>query len=132
MLVPAGVLVLVALAAIAVDSSIAFMAQREMVNYASGAANDAATVAISDVELQNGSNARPDAAAVDVLVKSRIVGRTAGGYQITSNDVSTSVDDDTVTVNVKGVVRYVFAPAIPGANDDVAVGATASAQLQFR
>lgn len=132
MLVPAGILVLVALAAIAVDSSIAFMAQREMINYASGAANDAATVAIPEHELQLGRDARPDANRVDEIVKSRVVGRTVGGYEIKPDDVTTSVNDDTVTVTVKGVIPYVFAPAIPGARDHADVNANASAQLQFR
>ncbi len=132
MLVPAGILVLIALAAIAVDSSIAFMAQREMINYATGAANDAATAAIPKGELQHGRDARPDSGLVDQLVKNRIVGRNVGGYVISADDVTSTIDDDTVTVTIKGTIPYVFAPAIPGAHKAASVNATASAQLQFR
>ena len=48
MLMPAAVLVLVVLGAVAVDFSIAFLGERELANAASAAANDAAAAAIDE------------------------------------------------------------------------------------
>jgi Flp pilus assembly protein TadG len=131
MLVPAGVLVLVVLAAIAVDSAIAFMAQREMINRASAAASDAATVAITDAGLQQGFDARPDASEVRRVVNERLVGQTVAGYTVAASDVATSVSDDVVTVEVTGEVPYIFAPAVPGADRYADIAAVGSAQLRF-
>lgn len=132
MLVPAGILVLIALSAIAVDSAIAFMAQREMLNRAAGAANDAVTAGISPDQLQRGYDARPEPALVNQIVRSRLVGHTVAGYRIEANDVRTTVIDDTVTVFVEGDIDYIFSGAIPGARDQAHVTATSSAQVRFR
>jgi len=49
LLVPAGILIVIILAAITVDASLAFMAERSAASIASAAANDAASLAI-DIE----------------------------------------------------------------------------------
>jgi len=46
LLVPAGILIVIILAAITVDASLAFMAERSAASIASAAANDAASLAI--------------------------------------------------------------------------------------
>ena len=74
MLVPAGVLVLVILGAIAVDSAIAFLAQRELTGAAAAAANDAAAAAISDQTFYSGQpSARPGAVEIDDEAARRVV-----------------------------------------------------------
>jgi len=114
MLVPAGVLVLVVLGAIAVDFAVAFLAQRELSSLAASLANDAATVALSEgafygeapgtVEIDRGS--------ADDLVREALGLRAPRG--ITDVERSVATLDDQVCVTLTGRVAYVFARAIPG------------------
>ena len=131
MLVPAGVLVLLLLGAIAVDSSIAFMAQRELQNAAAAAANDAAAVAVDPSDISTkGSAATANAATADRLVRERFQQDLA--YGLTVTDVSDDVQGNQVTVVVHGNVRYLFARAIPGAAHSQEIVVKASAQLQHQ
>ncbi len=134
MLVPAGILVLLMLGAIAVDSAIAFSAQRELENAAVAAANDAVTQAISSDELQLGIAARPDASLVDQLVHRRLDGASVGGVDLRAQDVSVVTDEaaGTVTVSLDGDVDYLFAPSVPGAKKSAHVSGSATASLTFR
>lgn len=72
LLFPAAVLIVVALAAMAVDTSIAFLAQRELANAAAAAANDAATRALSDDAFYRGNRIELDARAVEAVAVERV------------------------------------------------------------
>jgi len=134
MLVPAGVLILLILGAIAVDSSLAFMAQRELHNAAIGAVNDAVTVSIGDEALQRGTEARPNGQRASALVHDRLDGLRIGRMTVLAGDVQVVTDEEakTVTVRVEGDMPYLFAPAVPGSRRSAHVVAQTAAQLQFR
>jgi hypothetical protein len=126
MLMPAAVLVVIVLGAIAVDQSVVYTRQRELVAAAEAAANDAAGYGLDrdafyahdEVELDE---ARARAAAVAAL---RARGLDADVL------VSVRAADDAVEVVLAADVPYLFAKAVPGAPDDVRVTAHARAQLR--
>lgn len=132
MLVPAGFLVLLILGAIAVDSAIVFLAQRELTNQVAAVANDAAAITLSAQDLQGGRSARPSRSAVRALAHQRLDGYEVAGLVVSGSAVSADVNEDVVTVGVEGDVPLLFARALPGARSRQHVKATATAQLQFR
>ncbi len=116
MLVPAAVLVLFVLGAIAVDFSIAFLAQRELSAAAAAAANDAAGASVSDDAFYSGREPGRivlDAAHAGAIADAAVAARRVQGV----HDVSTNTDvaADRVCVTITGQVDYIFAKAIPGA-----------------
>lgn len=120
MLVPAGVLVLFILGSIAVDSSIAFLAQRELTAAAAAAANDAAGAAVSDATFYD-SGGPGDAPGRIVLDPAR-AGEVAAEAVATRvprglHDIvpTVAVAGDQVCVTVTARVDTIFAKAIPGA-----------------
>ncbi len=132
-LFPVGLLAVVALAAVAVDSSVAFMGERELSSAVAAAANDAATVAVSNrgfyqrggVELDDREVERVavervrqsvDAAKFHGLAVQARVLRPSGGGCAWS-----------LRVEASATVRYVFAPALPGGPDEAHVDAAATA-----
>ncbi len=130
MLVPAAVLVLVILGAIAVDFSVAFLGQRELISAAGAAANDAAT-AIAERRFYQGGGA--DEAGTVVLDEDRaarvvnqaLAARAPRGVMI--GDVNVYPSGGQVCVLLRGRVDYVFAPAVPGMADGASVQGRASA-----
>jgi hypothetical protein len=128
LLVPAGVLIVVVLASIAVDFAIAFLGEREVADLASACANDAATAAVDEAHLRATGEFRLDRSRVEAVVRATI------------ESASTEVDLDppvvelvtvdgqaAVRVELTGTIDYVFAPALPGGPDRADVGATATA-----
>jgi hypothetical protein len=129
LLFPAALLIMVALAAMAVDSSVAFLAQRELTNATAAAANDAATEALSDRSFYQGdrielSPSTVEAVAVDrvfelvdrgrhhdLAVQAEAVPPAAGGCAWTVRVVASSRVDE------------VFGKALPGSSRSVAVRA---------
>lgn len=128
MLVPAGVLVLVILGSIAVDSAIAFLGQRQLVDLASAVANDAATAALSQpafYRTDGGPRIEIDGGAADRLVDEALVARSPEGIENLTAEVR--VVGDAICVSLTGRVAYVFAKAIPGADDSATVTGRAAA-----
>lgn len=114
LLVPAGVLVLFVLAAIAVDHALAFLGQRELSAAAAAAANDAAGAAVSDAAFYGGTNgpividvARAERIAAEAVARRRPTG-------VTVTKVVVRVDGPHVCVGVAGRVGYLFTPIVPG------------------
>ena len=116
MLMPAGVLIVLVLGSLAVDSAIAFLGERELADLTAAAANDAATLAIREesfyrcgrLELDE-QRAREVAAAVaQARVSDAVV---LNGIDV---DVRNDVDPPEITVSASGTVRLVFTPALPG------------------
>lgn len=124
-LMPAAVLVFLVLGALAVDAATVFLAQRQLANAASAAANDAATQAV-DLELfyAEGSVRLLPADAQRVAAVS--VDRLGLDHLSDVRPVAT-VRGDVVEVTVSARAHQVFAPAVPGGPDSVAVAATAVA-----
>lgn len=125
-LMPAAVLVFLVLGALAVDAAAVFLAQRQLANAASAAANDAAIQAVDidrfyaggSVRLLPGDAQRVAAATVDRL----------GLHHLSKVRAVATVRGDVVEVTVSAQAHQVFAPAVPGGANTVAVTATAVAQ----
>lgn len=112
MLMPAGVLVVLLLGAIAFDLSLVFLRQRQATSVAVDVANDVATAALDEAGFRAGGEFRLDPRRADEL----------GRHLVLSSDLGTDVVDvvitvagaDRVEVVVVVAVDYVFARAIPG------------------
>ena len=112
LLVPAAVLVLVVLGAIAVDFGLAFLAQRELTSAAAAAANDAAGAALSDAAFYGARGVEIDPARAERVAADAVGARRPGGVMVRS--VTVRVAGPQVCVTVEGEVPYVFAPVVPG------------------
>ena len=129
MLVPAAVLVLVILAAIAVDNSVVLLGQRELANAAAGAANDAATVAIDVDRLRRDDCIEVlDERAYEVAVEAALLQTDA--VEVVPSDIEVTVSDLAVTVSMSGTVEHLFAKAIPGDRRTTRVSARSTAELR--
>ncbi len=128
MLVPSAVLVLVVLAAIAVDSAIVVLAQRDLANRTAAAANDVAGFAVSEHSFYRTTEGtveldQAQASAFVELAFSNL--RRPDNYDAWSAAAAT--DGRRVTVEATAQVRYLFAPAIPGAARSATVTARSTA-----
>lgn len=133
LLFPAAVLIVLVLAAMAVDTSIAFLAQRELANATEAAANDAASQAIADPAFYQGDRVELSAATVEDVAQARV-------RQLVDPDRhhALTVRADarppagigcawTVRVEAWSRVDHLFARAIPGSGTDVGVHAASVA-----
>jgi hypothetical protein len=125
MLMPAGVLVVLLLGAIAFDLSLVFLRQRQAATLAGDVANDLASVAIDVPTFRGTGEYELDPQRADALGRSLLDASDLADH-ITSVSI-TVPSPDTVTVTVTVTVDYVFAKAIPGAADGTTVAATATA-----
>lgn len=114
LLVPAGVLVLVVLGAVAVDFALAFLGQRELTAAAAAAANDAAGAALSDAAFYGShhGSVEIDGARAERVAADAVARRRSGGVEVTTMRVE--VAGPQVCVTVVGRVPYLFAPVVPG------------------
>lgn len=124
MLMPAGVLVVLILASIAVDMSVVQLRKRQALDLAAAAANDAATAAADPGSLRSG-DFRLDPARARTVV-ARVVAASELAPELAADPVVV-VTDDGVEVTLAVEADYVFARAIPGAPDGAVVTATAGA-----
>lgn len=125
MLVPAGVLVVLLLGAVAFDLSLVFLRQRQASSVAVDLSNDLATLALDEQHLRATGEYRLDAAlarhtAGDLLARSDLA-EEATGLEVRV------IGTDSVSVTVTVAVDYVFARSIPGAAEGTEVHATATA-----
>lgn len=129
MLMPAGVLIVIILGALAVDSAILFLGERELADLTAAAANDAATVALDDDVFYRCG--RLELVADEAAGVAAAVARARRSDAVSAVDVSTTVDNAVsppqVTVTATGTVRLVFTPAVPGTSRSRTVGATSVA-----
>jgi Flp pilus assembly protein TadG len=127
--VPAGVLVLVVLGAIAVDAAVAFLGQREVSNAAAAAANDAVVVGLSDRAFYTSGLLEVDEARALDVARRAVLARASRGVEVV--DVSVTAEGARVCVTVRGRVPYVFGRALPFVRSSASVqgraGATAVA-----
>ena len=129
LLFPAALLIMVALAAMTVDSAIAFLAQRQLVNATAAAANDAATEALSDSSFYEDNRVELSSSAVEAIAVDRVfqlVDATRHhGLSVTAEAVPPPAAGCAWTVRVMASSRVdeLFAKAMPGASGTVAVRA---------
>lgn len=126
LLVPAGFLIVLIMASIAVDMSLVHLRQRQAVDVASGAANDAVTAAADEGALRGGDGVAVSQADAEAVVE-RIVAASDLAPEVVGAPV---VRVTAASVEVELTVRadYVFAGAVPGAPDGTTVTARASAR----
>jgi hypothetical protein len=125
MLMPAGVLVVLLLGAIAFDLSLVFLRQRQASSVAIDVANDVATAALDEASFRSGGTFRLDPDRAEAL----------GVQLVDASDLGPIVEEvevlvagaDEVTVRIVVQVDYVFARAVPGASDGTSVMAEATA-----
>lgn len=124
MLLPAGLLVVLVLASIAVDFSLVYLRQRQGFHVAAAAANDAVTAAVDPRLLRSGIfEVDPDEARA-------VVRRSVAGSDLAPHVVGeprVTVDDDTVAVSLTVAAEHLFTAAMPGAPERTLVTASASA-----
>jgi hypothetical protein len=125
MLVPAGVLVVLLLGAIAFDLSLVFLRQRQASSVAAAVANDLASIALDEEAFRATGSFELDPDRADALGRSLLDASDLAGELTDATIAVTGLDTVTVTVTVG--VDYVFAKAIPGAADGTTVTATATA-----
>lgn len=125
MLMPAGVLVVLLLGAIAFDQSLVFLRQRQASSLAVDVANDLATAAFDEQGFRVDGEFRLDPARAEELGAALAA---ASGLGELLEDVEVQVVGiDGVTVRVVLRVDYVFARAIPGSANGTTVTASAAA-----
>jgi hypothetical protein len=127
MLVPAGVLIVLVLASIAVDMSLVHLRKRQAFDLASAAANDAATAGADQAALRLGSYViEPGSARAvvdDVVGASELAPLLAAPPSVT-------VTAEGVSVEITLEADYVFAGVLPGAPDGTVVAASATAAAE--
>jgi len=133
LLFPAALLIMMALAAMAVDSSIAFLAQRELANATAAAANDAATEAVSDASFYRQDRIELSASAVESVAVDRVMSVVDQGrhhgliVEAEALPPASAGCSWTVRVRASSQVDQLFARAIPGTSGRVDVSARSSA-----
>jgi hypothetical protein len=125
-LVPAGFLVLILLAAIAVDSAVAFLGQRQLGDALAAAANDAAGAAVSNSSFYGSGQISidPDQAAIVVCES-----MAAQHPNLQDLRVAIAVAGPAIAVRATAQVQEVFGRALPGLHTRQ-VSASASAQAE--
>jgi Flp pilus assembly protein TadG len=124
---------MLALAAITVDSAIAFMAQRELLNATAAAANDAATEALSDRAFYQGDRIELSPTAVEGVAVDRVfqlvnADRHSGLTVTAQASPPTGARCSwTVSVSASSRVDQLFGKAMPGSSGQVAVHAQSTA-----
>ena len=125
MLMPAGVLVVLLLGAIAFDLSVVFLRQRQASSLAVDVANDLATAALDEAAYRADGTYRLDPGRARRLATTFLEASDLRGHV---EDVEVVVSSpETVEVRVVLDVDYVFARAIPGTADGTTVDASATA-----
>ncbi len=122
MLMPAAVLIVLLLGAIAVDSAIIYLEQRQAYNVAFDAANDAVGAGFDRETARRTGEIVYDAARVREVAEQTIAASSADGLTLVD-----AVPDGSggVAVTVEVAVRHVFVPAFGGDDDPVRITARA-------
>lgn len=125
-LVPAGFLVLIVLGAIAVDSAVGFLGQRQLGDALAGAANDAAAAAVANSTFYRGGAVTldPAVAAGDVCQSLAAQHPNLGNLR-----VSMAIAGPTIALRGTATVGEVFGSALPGLHTR-RVSAAASAEAE--
>lgn len=121
MLVPAGVLILILLATLSVDSAIAFAGQRELFDIAAAAAGDAAVLGIDEDRYYRCSDLVLDPARTNAAAEAAVARRAQSADIVTvasAGPVQIAVSEDgeaeqEVTVRLAGTVQPLIAGTGP-------------------
>jgi hypothetical protein len=122
MLMPAAVLIVLVLAAIAMDLSLLHLARRELIAAAEAAANDAVTFGLDEARYRRGDGYQLDPARARRAVVQALVAR--GLADDLTQPPRVVVAATTVEVSLAMRVDFVFARALPGLDHHATVSAT--------
>jgi hypothetical protein len=121
---PAGLLVLLVLASVAVDMSMVHLRHRQALDVAASAANDAVTAAADPAQLRRGVYRIEPSEAREVarrtIAASGLAAHMVGPARVV-------VDGANVQVSITVRAEHFFTGALPGTPDSTVVTATASA-----
>jgi hypothetical protein len=125
MLMPAGLLIVLVLASIAVDMSLVHLRKRQAFELAAAAANDAATAGVDQGHLRTTQAyvldpERTRAVVADVVAASDLAPQLARPAVVTVSGAG-------VRVELALEADYIFADVVPGAPDGTVVTASATA-----
>jgi hypothetical protein len=125
MLMPAGLLIVLVLASIAVDMSVVHLRKRQAFELAAAAANDAVTAAVDQGRLRTTHEyvldpERARAVVADVVAASEVAPELARPPVVTVTAAG-------VRVELALEADYIFADVVPGAPDGTEVTASATA-----
>ena len=130
---PASLLIMVALAAITVDSAIAFLAQRELANATAAAANDAATRGLSEEAFYVRDSIELSSDVVEDVAVGRVLQLVNRGrhhqlvVQAVASAPAAGCSTWTVRVTASSRVDELFGKAMPGPSRQASVRARSSA-----
>ena len=124
LLMPACLLVMLVLASIAVDMSLVHLRQRQAVNLAAAAANDAVTAGADPDALRRGDY-ELDVRRVRSVVQEVVDASDLAPYLVEPPEIG--VDGNEVSVAVTVEVDYLFTAVMPSAPDHTVVTGRASA-----
>jgi Putative Tad-like Flp pilus-assembly len=124
MLLPAGVLVVLVLASIAVDMALVQLRQRQAFDVAASAANDAATAGVDQGGIRSGRYVLDPAATRASVARSVATSDLAPEL---AEPPAVTVTPEAVEVTVTLAADYLFAGVMPGAPDGTTVTASATA-----
>lgn len=130
-LMPAAVLVFIALGSLAVDSALTYLGERQVANIASSIANDAATLGIDVVHLYGTGEVVVDPVRVQ-QVADEALAREGFDHLYDLTAETEVVGTDTVVVRVRARVRSLFARALPDGLEEREVSASATAAVDRR
>lgn len=127
MLMPAAVLIVLLLGAIAVDSAIVYLGQRQAYNVAFDAANDAAGAGFDADVARNKGAIVYDPVRVDAVATDAVAASSVRDLRL----VSTTIDGDTVAVTVEIEIDHLFVQAFGrDANEPIRMTARVRGQTQ--
>ena len=128
-LVPAAMLVLLVLAAIAGDTTTEYLARRELAAAADAAANDAATFGLDEARFRDTGEFVLDPGRAEEAVRRALAARSSAVIDRAAIAVDSDPEAGTVTVTLRSSAHLVFAPSLPGAPHAVDVVARATADV---
>ena len=130
LLMPVAVLIMLVLGAITIDLVAVRVAQRDLIDAATDAANDAVTVGFDEALWRVGAGYRLDETRVEYAVLSALWTKAVLDRLDARPEIE--IVDDRVTVRLRRRVPHVLARAIPGAPRDEVVSATVTASVERR
>lgn len=125
-LVPAAFLVLMLLAALAIDSAAAYQAQQQLHDALSAAATDAVTDGLSNNAFYTGGRLALDPGAVTTAVCQSIAGQDLARFH--RLELAVAMSGDSVRVSATATVDTVFGRSVPGVGTQ-GIRSTADATL---
>jgi len=130
-LLPAAVVIVIVLGAIAVDGALTFLAERDVANLAASVANDAATQGLAIEVFYADGTLELDEELVRAVAADALAASTVSLDHLDQLEIDVDLlDVDTVQVSVSARIKTLFSRALPASVEWRSVEATARAVAQ--